>query len=235
MENTGMDSPVLKADLQFKAETKPLWVVKNTGQNQTSSTLGYYLVMNCLAQGTVWIDDESYKVKGLGYYDHTWSPYAKNDEKKFRFRGNVWDWIHIRLDNGLNYFIAKIYPKQRSFFPSAFPGYFLAYSNDGRFVENYFFIMRYQRYMESQKTQIMVPKDIKIRSFISNPLRSFSPPTPIFFDFRYRTENIHEYIYDELPLFAQWDSVGSIKGHIQSRGTRERVNGLGIMEFMSYF
>jgi hypothetical protein len=235
MENTGMDTPELKADLEFIAQTKPLWIVKNTGKNRSNSTLGYYMVMNCSTRGTVWIDDTSYAVKGLGYYDHTWSPVARKGEKEFRFRGNVWDWIHIRLDNGLNFFIAKIYPKQRSFYPSLFPGYFLSYDNDGRFIENYFFFMKYQRFKESKKTQICVPKDIKIRSFTWNPLRSFSYPAPLYFNFRYRTENIHEYIYDELPLFAQWDSAGLIQGHIQSRAHKENVNGIGIMEFMSYF
>lgn len=234
MENTGFDDTELIADVTFSAKTKPLWIFKNTGKNLSTSSFGYYLVMNVAAKGTIQIDNQKYEVEGLGYYDHTWSPYAKIGGEKSNLRGNVWDWLLVRLDNGLNYFIAKIYPNTRSFFPVFIPGYFLCYADDGSFLENYLFYMKYNQFMDSKKTHLRIPTNIDIKSLQMISRHSFPYKTPLYFDFNYQIKNIHEYIYEKKFDFGQWDSIGTINAKITSRSERKQITGLGIMEYMTY-
>ena len=51
--NKNLDSDEIIVDLKFNANTLPVWLVKNTGLNHTSSLFGYYCVMNCSVDGTV--------------------------------------------------------------------------------------------------------------------------------------------------------------------------------------
>ena len=46
-ENTGMDNNEIVADLEYKSTKQPIWIFKNTGNNVSTSRLGYYFIMNC--------------------------------------------------------------------------------------------------------------------------------------------------------------------------------------------
>ncbi len=236
MENTGMDKKEIKADLDFKAKSKPFWIIKNTGKNKSESILGYYYVMNSDVKGEISIDGKKYNVKGLGYYDHTWSPYSKKEaeNKTFNFRGNVWDWLLIRLENNWNLFIGKIYPKNRKITTTFSPGGITVISNNDKISEVYLFPVYYKDFQEMPNSHINVPSNINIKTVKLNPFNNQISKTPLFLDLNYKTNNINEYLYDKKTSFGQWDSTGKITGIIKSRGKNKKIKGVGVMEYMSY-
>ncbi len=237
IENTEMDDIEIIVDLNFKAKSKPIWIFKNTGHNKSTSYRGYYFVMNSDAEGSIIFKGKKHYVKGIGYYDHTWLPFAKKNKEKdknFNFYGSVWDWLLIRLNNGWNLFIGKIYPKKRYIFPVILPGNLIIVSNSDNILETFFYPIIYKKYFKSSISTSKIPKELNIKTYKINPLNNHLTKSPIFLDLYYNATSINEYLYDENPPFGQWDSVGTVYGLIKGRGIKQKVNGYGIMEYMSF-
>ena len=234
MENTGMDEKEIIVDLRFQAQSRPVWILKNTGRNRSDSTMGYYFVMNNQAEGTLRIDNTEYVIKGTGYYDHTWSPYENKEGSSVQIRGNVWDWFLIRLENGWNMFIGKIYPKSRLIPPALMPGYCCIVTDKGAIFEQFFFQIKYTDFKKSVRAVLNIPKKVDIKLMKINPfIRSFTS-APFLLKMNYTTASINEFIYTDTPLFGQWDSYGPIEAIMKQGNKKKRIHGHGIMEYMSY-
>jgi len=94
-------------NLTYKANSLPIWLIRNPGHNHSNSIFGYYCILNCTAYGTISLNGTVYNVSGLGYHDHTWAPvrlknttnqYIKNwGENKLPNLLYIWDWLCIHL------------------------------------------------------------------------------------------------------------------------------------------
>ena len=92
-------------DLHYFAPYDPIWTIGDRALQKTKSNLASYVFLGCNVTGTVEIDGKTYKVHGLGFHEHSWSPNIVT-------RGliNGWDWSQITLDNGWNIYYSNYYP-----------------------------------------------------------------------------------------------------------------------------
>ncbi len=237
-ENTGLDNKEIVADLEYKATKHPIWLLRNTGHNISTSRYGYYFIMNCDVEGKITIDNTKYDVKGTGYYDHTWSPiYKKKDKtldskiKKFKIDVYVWDWFFFRLENGWNIFIGKIHFGKRNLFSSLMPGTLNIVSKENDMMESYFFPITYKNFQKTSNPNLKIPKEINIKSMKINPLNKNPIKGPLFLDLNYKTENIKEFLFGDPPQWGIWDSSGKVSGRIRGFRKEIELKGLGIMEY----
>lgn len=228
-DNINLDDNEISAKLDFKANSFPMWIIKNTGFNLSTSFYGYYCIMNCDTKGEISINGKKYKVKGIGYHDHTWIPMLKQPvvEKKEKklIDFNIWDWFCIHFDNGWDAFIGKIHSYQRFPFSNIFPGS-LAITPDGKkLIESYFFPLKYIGYQKTSIPSIKIPKKIHIKGLKINPFKeSFS------IDIFYELENVKECLPRDPPTWGQWEATGKVYGEIRIPKKRIPLNGWGIME-----
>ncbi len=82
-------------DLDYKANSLPLWTIGSRAFDKSESSIASYLFSGCEVTGTVKIDGQVYEIKGTGYHEHSWTPNAITKASI-----NGWDWFHIALDNG---------------------------------------------------------------------------------------------------------------------------------------
>lgn len=92
-------------DLDYFAPSEPLWTIGERAFQKSKSKIANYMFIGCNVTGTIEIDGEEYKVKGLGYHEHSWTPIIIA-----RRTVNGWDWFHITLDNGWNIYFSNYYP-----------------------------------------------------------------------------------------------------------------------------
>jgi hypothetical protein len=92
-------------DLDYKANSLPLWTIGNRAFDKSKSSIANYLFTGCTVTGTVEIDGKVYNVKGKGHHEHSWSPHVVT-------KGSIngWDWFHMVLDNGWNIYMSNFYP-----------------------------------------------------------------------------------------------------------------------------
>lgn len=235
-ENIGMDNKRIVADLEYKATKQPVWILKNTGHDISTSILGYYFIMNCDVEGTVIIDNTKYKVKGVGYHDHTWSPIHKKrdkilDKKDAKRRGLVWDWIYFHLDDGWNIFIGKIYFSKRNLLSYLMPGSLNFVSNKNDVMESYLFPIIYKNFQKTSIPNLKIPDEINIKSIKINPFNKYPIKGPFYMDINYKAENIKESLFGNPPHWALWNSSGKVT--VKLIGFRKEImlKGLGIMEY----
>ena len=228
-DNKNLDTPEISVDLDFKANSLPMWILKNTGLNLTTSLFGYYCIMNCDAKGEVTIDDKVYKVKGVGYHDHTWMPMLKepvvekSEQKLIDF--NVWDWLNIHFDNGWDAFIGKIHSTQRFPLTKLLPGS-LSITPDGKkLIECYFFNIENLEHQDTSFPSIKIPKKIQIKGLKINPING-----QFFIDLFYEIDNVKECFPRDPPSWGQWEATGKVYGEIKMFKKKIKLNGWGIME-----
>ena len=92
-------------DLDFIANSLPLWTIGNRAFDESKSSIANYLFTGLMVNGTVRIDGTEYQVSGMGYHEHSWTPNAITKASV-----NGWDWLHITLDNGWQLYEANFYP-----------------------------------------------------------------------------------------------------------------------------
>jgi len=235
-DNKNLDGPEITVDLDFKANSLPMWLLKNTGLNHPKSPFGYYCVMNCYAKGEVSIDDRVYKVEGLGYHDHTWMPLLKetgSEHKKKLIDFNIWDWLCIHFDNEWDVFIGKIHSHQRSIFSNLIPGS-ICISHDGKkSIECNFFRLEYLEYIPSTIPSLKIPTKIHVKAPKMNLLRKNPLKGPFVLDIYYEVENIKECITRDPPTWCQWETTGKVYGEIRVFRKSIKLDGWGIMETAS--
>lgn len=237
-ENTGMDNKEIVADLEYKATKQPIWIVKNTGCNTPTSILGYYFVMNCEVKGVISIDNTKYNVKGIGYYDHTWSPLYKKQnkqpddtERKIKMDTYVWDWIYFHLNNGWNIFAGKIYFSKKNKFSFFMPGSLNFISDENNMMESYFFQIMHKKFQKTSMPNIKTPKEINIKAMKINPLNKYPIKGPLYLDLNYETNNIREFLYGDPPHWGIWDGFGKVSGKLKGFGKEIDLEGFGITEY----
>ncbi|OYT57278.1 hypothetical protein B6U70_02550 [Euryarchaeota archaeon ex4484_162] len=95
----------LIVDLDYHANSLPLWTIGNRAFEKSKSTIANYMLMGCTVVGTITVDGIEYNVKGTGYLEHSWTP-------KTITRGSIngWDWFHITLKNGWSIYLTNFYP-----------------------------------------------------------------------------------------------------------------------------
>jgi len=228
-DNKKIDTPEISVKLNFQAKSLPMWIIKNTGLNLTSSLFGYYCIMRCDTKGIVTINDKKYNVEGIGYHDHTWMPMLKettgekSEPKIIDF--NVWDWLTIHFDNGWDAFIGKFHSSDRFPISKIFPGS-LSITRDGKKLnECYFFNITYLEYQKTSFPNVIIPKKIQIKGFKINPING-----QFFIDIIYELENIRECIPRNPPTWGQWEATGKVYGEIKMFRKKIKLNGWGIME-----
>jgi len=92
-------------DLDYKANSLPIWTIGNRAFDKSRSTIANYLFAGCDVTGIVKIDGREYKVAGTGHHEHSWTPNIVT-----RGSLNGWDMFNIILDNGWSLYISNFYP-----------------------------------------------------------------------------------------------------------------------------
>ena len=92
-------------DLDYTADSLPIWTIGSRAFDQSKSSIANYLFTGCEVSGTITIDGEEFSVKGTGHHEHSWTP-------KIVTLGviNGWDWFHMTLENGWNIYSTTYYP-----------------------------------------------------------------------------------------------------------------------------
>ncbi|UCD13510.1 MAG: hypothetical protein JSW60_08130 [Thermoplasmatales archaeon] len=232
-ENITMDENELTVDLDFTSTSFPMWIFMNTGRNLSKSPFGYYLIINCDVKGKVKLNDTVYKVSGLGYYDHTWSPgfYRRSIRKKKAFVGiGVWDWLCIHFDNGWDMFVGKIYSPNSSFFSKLIPGSLCLTPDGKQLIECFFFELDYKKYRKTTISSIKTPSKINIKARKAITRKTFPLKGPLNFNIYYEADNIKECICGTPPNWGQWESTGKVYGEVRGSEKNIKLNGWGIME-----
>ena len=223
-EYTQPDKLEIIVNLTFKANSLPMWLIKNTGHNRSNSFFGYYCVMNCSVYGNISLNGTIYNVSGLGYHDHTWAP------NKFINLLNIWDWLCIHFDNGWDMFVGKIFSEKRYLSSKFGPGS-LCFTPDGeKFYEIYFFLIDYEETKPSSIPNIEIPTKVHIKALFLNTLGLKHPRGPILLDFYYEVKNIREDLYGNPPNYGYWASQGKIYGSAKSLGKTIPLDGWAVME-----
>jgi len=242
-ENTSMDNIEIVADLEYKATKQPIWILKNTGHNISTSMLGYYFIMNCDVEGTITMDNTKYKIKGIGYHDHTWSPIYKKKvktldkttTKKLKTiafnRDFNWDWIYFHFDNRSNIFIGKIYFSKRNLISFLMPGTLNFVTNENKLTESYFFPIIYKNFQKTSIPNLKIPNEINIKSMKINPLNKYPIKGPFLLELNYKTENIKELVYGDSPQWGIWTSSGKVTGKLRGFRKEIELKGFGIVEY----
>ncbi|MCK4902240.1 MAG: hypothetical protein KAS76_02700 [Thermoplasmatales archaeon] len=238
----------ISADLKFKANSLPMWMLKNTGRNRSNSFFGYYCVMNCDAEGTVTLNGKSYNVKGRGYHDHTWAPVGiKKAGKKVKEVKEIseknksvdifeyWDWFVIHFENGWDMFIGKLYLGKPNSFSKFMPG-ILCFTPDGsKLYECYFYILDHVENIDSSVPGTKIPSKIHIKALILNTFGAKQFKGPLILDFCYELNNKQETIVGVPPAFGIFQSQGRTYGVAKSMGKTVKLDGWAIVETASTF
>lgn len=235
-DNKKLDDHEITVNLDFKANSLPMWILKNTGLNHSTSPFGYYCVMNCDVKGEVSLDGRTYKVKGLGYHDHTWMPMSKQTSskpKKKLIDFNIWDWLCIHFENGWDVFIGKIHSHQRFAFSNLMPGSICISPGGKKLVECKYFLLEYMEYKDSVIPSLKIPTKIHMKAIKMNLSRKSPLKRPFFLDIIYEVENIKECIPRDPPTWCQWETTGKVYGEIREFGKNTKLKGWGIMETTS--
>jgi hypothetical protein len=159
-EYTQQDKLEIIVNLTFKANSLPMWLVKNTGNNRSNSFFGYYCVMNCSAYGSISLNGTIYNVSGLGYHDHTWAPI--NTQINLL---NIWDWLCIHFDNGWDMFVGKIYSEKRYLLSKFGPGSLCFTTSGVKFSEINYFLIEFNETNNSSIPGIEFPTKVHIKAF----------------------------------------------------------------------
>ena len=227
-EYTQKDKLEIIVNLTFKANSLPMWLVKNTGNNRSNSFFGYYCVMNCSAYGSISLNGTIYNVSGLGYHDHTWAPI--NTQINLL---NIWDWLCIHFDNGWDMFVGKIYLERRNFTSKFVPGSLCFTTSGIKFYEGHFFLLDYEENKNSSIPNIEIPIKVHIKALFLNTLGLKDLRGPILLDFYYEAKNIREDLHGD-PLYrGYWVSQGKIYGSAKSLGITISLHGWAVFETTS--
>ena len=99
-------------DLDFVANSLPLWTVMDRFklENMEKSNIAQYMVPSCTVVGNVTLDGNSFDASGIGYYEHSWTPFYIRRGMIPVVRLNGWDTFYIHFDNGWDMYLHKIYP-----------------------------------------------------------------------------------------------------------------------------
>jgi len=240
-ENTGKDETKITANLTFKANSKPIWIAANTGRNNAKSKIGYYCIFNCNVSGEITINETIYHVKGLGYHDHFWAPYAKkekntsnlgktreNPTKLLDF--NVWDWLVIHFDNGWDMFLGKVHSSKRTIFSNLMPGSICITPDGKNIMECFFFKIDYQETRPSSAPSINVPTKIHIKAVILKTTKPYGLFPPLFLDIYYEANTFLECLYGSPPDWGYWETTGQVHGKIKNFAKTIDLNGRATME-----
>jgi len=234
--NKNIDTPFISLDLDYKANSLPIWLVKNTGLNQSKSPFGYYCIMNCDVTGEVKIEKKTYKVKGLGYHDHTWMPLIGETSKEYKKKMidiNVWDWLCIHFDNGIDLFIGKINSHKRSKLSNIIPGSLCMSPVGKKAFETHFFKLEHIEHKNSSIKGLKIPTKINIKTHKMNSLKKKPFKEPFFLNITFEVENIKETIPRDPPTWCEWETTGKAYGILKTTKKTEKLNGWGIMETTS--
>ncbi|MFH1100754.1 MAG: hypothetical protein V1726_01795 [Methanobacteriota archaeon] len=99
------DQSDLIIDLDFHANSLPIWTIGTRAFDKSESSLASYLFLGCNITGEITINDETYTVTGMGHHEHAWTPNLLTRETL-----NGWDWFYIPLSNGWGIYANSYYP-----------------------------------------------------------------------------------------------------------------------------
>jgi predicted secreted hydrolase len=231
--NKNLDKTHIELDLKYKANSLQVWLLKNTGLNQSKSPYGYYCVMNCDVEGKVTIDRKTYKVKGLGYHDHTWMPVLgkmSEEPKKKLIDFNIWDWFCIHFDNKIDLFIGKFNSDKRSGFSKLIPGCLCISPVGEKAFETHLFKIKRVGFKDSSIKSLKIPTKIHIKTHKMNVLRKKPFKEPFLLDIYFEVENIKETIPRDPPTWVIWETTGKVQGKLKTPKKTIKLNGWGLME-----
>jgi predicted secreted hydrolase len=202
-------------DLSFTTSCKPYWVGCNTGLGSPWSLLGYYSINHCIVTGTVQLDNATYNVYGTGYYDHFWLPFSIGGS------GFFWDWFSVHFDNGLHGFIWHIIPASTKQSHSRRPGF--CWITDGdTFTDFHFFMIEYLSYENTSIPNVIRPREFFLSSTSSNTKLNLV----------FKTENMHEYVWEQPVEIGLWEGSCSVRGTIEINSQPTSVKGSAISEIL---
>jgi predicted secreted hydrolase len=204
-------------DLEFKAEVLPYWVWTNTGLGLSKSPLGYYSINYCDVRGTISLDGVKYSINGTGYHDHTWALLMIGGSS------TVWDWFSIHFDNGLHAFIWQINPVTKLNKFTMKPGF--GWITDGKNYSDFkAFTLKYVELIDTSIPEYHRPKIFELKSNFFNSKITLT----------IETDNIHEYLWGELPIIdiALWEGSCKVNGFISINDESEEISGIGIAEIL---
>jgi len=240
-EDANLDERNITANLTYKANSLPLWLLFNTGHNLKLSPAGHYCMLNCEVTGEIKIDETVYYVSGVGYHEHSWFKILSNEQKQidikqigqeqFGYQDSIdaWDWFCIHFENGWDMFAGKFF--QGSPFAKFMPGNLWITPDGENITECSFFSFEYLETVESSLPPIEIPTKIRIRAIFFNTLITSPLEGLVRLDITIKTKNIHEFIWGYPPQYGMWEGPCEISGTIKWKGNTVKLNGWSIMEF----
>ena len=243
-EFTQPDNLKITLNLTYKANSKPVWLIKNFGRNRSECIFGYYVIMNCTTTGTISLNNTTYNVSGIGYHDHTWAPMNRKNknittsqipgsskEKVLIDLLRIWDWLCIHFDNGWDAFIGKIYAKNRNFYSKFVPGSFCLTPNGERYSEIHFFKIEIIDTNQSKIPDLDIPIKVHIKALFLNKFGFEEFMGPFILDIYYEAKNTREDILcGNSSTFVYWVSQGPVYGTARGLGKTISLNGWAVME-----
>ena len=232
-------------NVTYKANALPLWLFLNLGYNHSKSPFGHYCIINSDVNGSVKINETTYKIHGVGYHEHSWvsvkqhnqtnllSLSQKNNRKSdipaWQLLFDTWDWVSIFLDNGWNVFAAKIC--QRSPISRIIPGSLWVTPDGENITECRYFKFEY---LETKKTTIPtieIPTKIHMRAvffkvFLRNPFEGFVRLNMII-----QVENLGEFTWPGSDVsIGVWECPCKVYGTLKWGLNSVELNGCAMME-----
>ncbi len=91
-------------DLQYFAPSSGIWLFNSRLLDKSDGNTGSYMFTGCEVKGTIEINGLTYRVDGIGHYEHTWTSLLITKNMV-----DGWDLCHIKLNNGWNIYYNKYY------------------------------------------------------------------------------------------------------------------------------
>ncbi len=231
-------------NVTYKAISLPMWLFMNMGHNRSKSHIGHYCIIESDVNGTVKINETTYKVHGLGYHEHSWinveqqnsteqsslpQNNIKEDVPEWQLLLDVWDWGSIFLDNGWNIFIAKIC--QQSKLSKMLPGSLWITPDGENATECRYFKLEYLETKETSIPTIKIPIKIHIKAMFFNVFIRHPNEGLIRLDLYIEVKNLREFIWDGLDFSAGvWEAPCKVHGTLEWGKNSIELNGCAMLE-----
>lgn len=243
-EKIKLNGEIVIVNVTYTANSLPMWLFRNMGYNRSKSPLGHYCIINSTINGTVKINETTYKVHGFGYHEHSWinvknktgpsssstkQKSTKEDTPDWQLLLDAWDWGSIFLDNGWNIFTAKIC--RQSSLSKVLPGTLWITPDGEKFTECRYFKFEYLETIETSIPSIEIPTKIHVKGlffkvFGRHPLRGM-----VRLDLIIELENLREFTWVGPDVSAGvWEGPSKVYGTLKWGRNCVELNGRAMLE-----
>jgi predicted secreted hydrolase len=245
-EKIKLNGEIVIVNVTYTANSLPMWLFRNMGHNRSKSHLSHYCIINSTINGTVRINETTYKVNGFGYHEHSWInvkqrnrprlfSLPKKQENKndgapnWQLILNAWDWGSIFLDNGWNIFVAKMCRQSR--FSRILPGTLWITPDGENFTECRYFQFKYLETKQTSIPSIEVPTKIHVKGYFFKVFARHPFKGLVRLDLIIEQENLREFTWIGTNLSAGvWEGPCKVYGTLKWGRNCVELNGHAMLE-----